>query len=110
MSSTVHQPRWIRRIWRNWRERHRQPINFILHLIGIPMTVAALPCLVLAWWTGWAIWLALALLVGGYVLQFIGHALEGNDPGEVILVKRWLGLPYTAIAPSQRSGSASPQQ
>ena len=27
---------------------------------------------------------ALALFVGGYMVQFLGHALEGTDPGEII--------------------------
>jgi hypothetical protein len=40
-------------------------------------------------------WLwALAAFVGGYVLQFVGHGIEGNDAGEVILVKKLLGKPY----------------
>ena len=38
--------------------------------------------------------LALALFVGGYILQFAGHLLEGTDPGEIIYFKRKLGLPY----------------
>ncbi len=38
--------------------------------------------------------LALALFIGGYLLQFLGHFLEGTDPGEIIYFKRKLGLPY----------------
>ncbi len=37
---------------------------------------------------------ALGLFLGGYLLQFAGHWVEGTDPGEVIVFKRWLGLPY----------------
>lgn len=58
------------------------------------MTIAAAPALLLESW-----WWAAGLLVGGYALQFLGHAVEGNDPGEVIVVKRLLGLPYVAISP-----------
>jgi hypothetical protein len=36
-------------------------------------------------------------------LQFLGHAVEGNDAGEVVALKRWLGLPYVAIAPRSKS-------
>lgn len=107
MNTAANESRWIRRVWHHWRRRHRQLINFCLHLIGIPMTVIALPCLVLAWWTAWALWLALALFLGGYILQFLGHAIEGNDPGEVILIKHWLGLPYKAVAPSRESANSS---
>ena len=52
---------------------------------------------------GWAA----GLFVGGYLLQFLGHAIEGNDAGEVVLIKRLLGRPYVAIAP-RRKGSAEP--
>jgi hypothetical protein len=45
--------------------------------------------------------LALALFVGGYLLQFAGHFLEGTDPGEIIYFKRKLGLPYVEFPPSK---------
>lgn len=88
-------PGWLR----DWLKRHQHPISFVLHLIGIPMTVCAiLPLLfdvtsISKWW--WA----LLMFVSGYGLQFLGHAIEGNDAGEMILVKKWLGKPYIAIAP-----------
>jgi hypothetical protein len=83
-------PRWLR----NWLQRHQHPFSFVIHLIGIPMTIAALPCLILGqyWW-------ALGLFVGGYFLQFVGHKVEGNDVGEIIPIKKLLGLPYVAVAP-----------
>ena len=33
------------------------------------------------------------------LLQWIGHVHEGNDMGEVILLKRWAGRPYCAVSP-----------
>ena len=36
--------------------------------------------------------------MGCYALQFIGHWIEGNDPGEVIIIKRILGKPYKAVS------------
>ena len=48
------------------------------------------------------------LFGGGYVLQFLGHAVEGNDPGEIIVVKRLLGRPYVAVAPRRLSRSIVP--
>jgi uncharacterized membrane protein YGL010W len=86
----------------NWMLRHQNPTSLVLHLIGIPMTVAAIVFLVVAAISaGGALcwWMAGTLFVLGYALQFIGHAIEGNDAGELILVKKLLGLPYVAIAP-----------
>jgi len=76
-------------------------------MIGIPLTMLALVPLI--WdvfsFEMWA-WAAL-LFLSGYALQFLGHALEGNDAGELIVFKKWLGLPYVAISP--RWSTAPPQ-
>ena len=82
----------------NWFERHRHPVSLALHLVGIPMTVVAVGFLIARWWSTGA-----GLFVLGYALQFVGHAIEGNDAGELILVKRLLGLPYVAVAPRDDS-------
>ncbi len=83
----------------NWCERHQHPVSRWLHYVGIPLTVAALlvaAVQLLQWrWDLW--WRPTLLLMAGYVLQYIGHRLEGNDMGEVILCKRLLGRPYRAI-------------
>lgn len=83
----------------NYIERHQHPVNQVLHLVGVPLTF-----LVSAWWLfqqqySWA----LGAFVVGYALQFIGHAIEGNDAGETILVKRALGLPFIDIVPRAKS-------
>lgn len=81
----------------NYIARHQHPVNQVLHLIGVPLTF-----LVSAyWWYQGFGWWALGAFIGGYVLQFIGHAIEGNDAGEVILVKKACGLPYCDIVPRQ---------
>ncbi len=49
--------------------------------------------------------LALALFIGGYVLQFAGHVLERTDPGEIIYFKRKLGLPFVEF-PRPRNAKA----
>jgi len=88
--------------WTHWLERHQHPVNYALHLIGIPMIVLGPLSAPLFWWLGDS-WLdmgwGLVVFVLGYLLQFVGHAIEGNDAGEIIAVKRWLGLPYVAVAP-----------
>ena len=79
---------------RNWLERHQNAFNFWIHMVGIPLALAGLPMLfVLDWYWG------LGAIVAGYLLQWIGHKVEGNDVGEFIPVKKLLGLPYIAIAP-----------
>lgn len=94
-------PRWLR----HWLDRHQHPASLVLHLIGIPMTIACIPLALVqlseSRWDLW--WRPAGLLVGGYVLQWLGHVLEGNDMGEVILVKKWLGRPYVAVAPRYQS-------
>jgi hypothetical protein len=90
--------RALRRGWTNWLERHQHPFNRGIHLLGIPLSLLVAPILLLALpWNTWY-WAALAF-VGGYVLQWLGHAVEGNDLGEWAALKRLLGLPYIAVAP-----------
>lgn len=88
--------RFARRVVHNWLERHQHPFSFWIHLIGIPMTIVgiALVCLYPAEWH-WGV----GAFVLGYLLQFIGHRVEGNDMGEWAGIKRLVGLPYVAISP-----------
>ncbi len=85
--------------WRDqWLERHRHPFNFWIHLLGIPLANLAAPLLLFL--LPWAQWYwAAAAFGGGYLLQWLGHRVEGNDLGEWAAIKRLLGLPYIAVAP-----------
>ena len=89
----------------NWLERHRNPVSFVLHVVGIPPTILGvllIPIYVFA--LSVPIFLfALALFVGGYAVQFLGHALEGTDPGEIIYFKKKLGWSYVEFAPARES-------
>jgi len=90
----------MRRFLVNYIQRHQNRWNQLLHLVGVPLTfVVSLVLLLLeqGWW-------ALGAFLAGYALQFLGHAIEGNDAGEVVLVKRWLGLPYREFGPQVGSG------
>jgi len=104
-------PTWrrpLRRVLANWRLRHRHPFNFWVHLLGIPLAVTGV-VLLIAWpWQDWY-WGASAIVLG-YLLQFIGHRVEGNDVGEWAGVKRLLGLPYVSISPrwQQAESHSSP--
>ena len=77
----------------NWLARHRNPFNYWIHLLGIPLAVAGLPLLFVAPW-----YYGVSAIIAGYFLQWLGHRVEGNDVGEFIPVKRMLGLPVVAIA------------
>ncbi|HEY8504375.1 MAG TPA: Mpo1-like protein [Gemmataceae bacterium] len=88
---------------RNWLERHQNSFNFYIHLVGIPLAFAGLVLLLAAEWY-WGV----TALVSGYLLQYIGHAAEGNDMGEIAAVKRLFGLPYVAVAPRYRRPDAPP--
>jgi hypothetical protein len=63
-------------------------------MLGIPCALAGVVILFfLPWYWG------VGAIVLGYVLQFLGHLVEGNDLGEWAGIKRMLGLPYVGIAP-----------
>jgi len=58
----------------NYKAKHQHPLNRLTHSIGIPMIVVSLPLFLFNWR------LALFLFVVGWILQFVGHAIEGNQP------------------------------
>lgn len=70
--------------WDDWITRyaqsHRNRWNQLTHSIGIPMIVVSIVLgLMSVFMAGLWPW-ALALFVLGWVLQFIGHAIEGKPP------------------------------
>lgn len=58
----------------NYKSKHQHPLNRLSHSIGIPMIVVSLPVFFFNW--RWA----LGLFIAGWILQFVGHAIEGNQP------------------------------
>jgi len=83
----------LRRFLTNYAARHQHPANRLLHAIGLPVTFV-LPVILLI--EGLEVWAGVSF-VAGYLLQFAGHAIEGNDAGEVILVKKLAGRPYIDV-------------
>ena len=75
----------------DWIERHRDPRSFVLHLLGIPGTILGVLLIpVYAMLLSMPVFgLALAAFVGGFVLQFLGHALDGTEPGEIKGLRTW---------------------
>lgn len=92
----------LRRFLVNYAARHQHPVNRWLHVIGLPMTFLV-PIVLL--WQGHPSW-GLGSFVIGYLLQFAGHAVEGNDAGEVVLIKKILGMPYIDVVerPNESTG------
>lgn len=68
--------------------------------MGIPLTLIGLILFAFLPW-----YCAVGTFVLGYLLQFVGHWVEGNDVGELIPIKKALGLPVVAIVP--RPGAKS---
>ncbi len=96
----------------NWLERHQTRVSQVLHAVGIPLAVSGgLLALYQLWHGRWDLWWRpVVLIVVGYVLQYLGHRHEGNDVGEWILVKKLLGLPYTAVSPRFGGRTVDPRR
>jgi len=58
----------------NYKARHQHPLNKLCHMIGIPMITISWLLFFFNW--RWA----LGLFLTGWILQFVGHAIEGNQP------------------------------
>lgn len=63
--------------------RHKHPVNAILHIFGVPIAFYGFGLL----FFGHAL-MALGCIVLGYFLQWLGHRAQGNEVGEVILIKK----------------------
>ncbi len=74
----------------DWLERHHRPANFAMHMIGIPMTlIGALMVPIYVGLMSLPIFVfSLSLFVVGYLFQFLGHALEGSEPGEIAYLRK----------------------
>jgi uncharacterized membrane protein YGL010W len=81
----------------NYKAKHQHPLNRLTHSIGIPLIVISLPLFFFNW--RWA----LALFVFGWVLQFVGHAIEGNQPA---FLKNPVYLVIGPLWVLRRAGSA----
>lgn len=73
------------KIWNfivHWCSRHSHPVNAVLHAIGIPATIVGLVFICIG-----SILTGILLIIGGYILQIIGHVVEGSEVGELMLFK-----------------------
>jgi uncharacterized membrane protein YGL010W len=67
---------------------HTNAWNKVFHAVGIPIIIAGI---VIAAFTHWKI--GLALFIGGWILLFAGHRIEGNKPAF------FQGLIYFLVGP-----------
>lgn len=67
---------------------HSSGWNKLLHGIGIPLIFAGVVLLVLFYWKAGA-----ACFIGGWMLLFLGHKIEGNKPAF------FQGLIYLLVGP-----------
>lgn len=63
-------------------QRHAHPVNAVLHIIGVPAAFFGF----YLFFTG-AFEKAAACVFFGYLLQYLGHRAQGNEVGEVTLIK-----------------------
>lgn len=63
-----------------YSQSHQNPVNRLCHTFGIPTILLSLGVAVAGFFQHRLWWLALALFVAGWILQFVGHAFEGKPP------------------------------
>lgn len=76
----------------DWVARHRTPWTLVLHIVGIPPTILGVLYIPI-YGTLLSIQtflLALVFFVGGFGLQFLGHALDRTEPGEITFFRKWI--------------------
>lgn len=89
---------------------HASPWNKLLHGVGIPLIFAGAILAILTWWR-----LGAALFVGGWLLLFLGHRIEGNRPaffqGAVYLLVGpiWVAKEIWQTVTGSRSSRSSSQ-
>jgi hypothetical protein len=85
--------RFVRAFFVDYFSRHTNNWNRALHVVGVPLA----PFLVLYLLVTGQFLRAAAAFAAGYLLQWIGHTIEGNEVGEVILIK-WIARKLTGAA------------
>jgi uncharacterized membrane protein YGL010W len=72
------------RSWDEWISRyghsHQHPLNRLFHTLGIPLIALSIPLLLVALAVPGFWRIPVAMFVVGWILQFLGHAIEGKPP------------------------------
>ncbi|MBP6747248.1 DUF962 domain-containing protein [bacterium] len=89
----------ISRFTVDYMRRHRHPVNAALHIVGVPAAFYGF-WLILKSFLGSRsqsstltsnLGLGLVCVFFGYLLQYLGHRSQGNEVGEIILIKKVSG-------------------
>ena len=83
------------------RQGHQHPVSKVLHTIGVPMILASLPVMPINAGAGGA------LFVLGWVLLFIGHAIEGKVPAFLSGLRDLVWPRSSAVDPEISPASAA---
>ena len=85
--------------WDYWTQQyeksHQNPFNQLCHFIGIPMIVLSLVLLLFVIFNQGLWRISVLLFIVGWILQFLGHFIEGtkpefmNDPRFLLVGFRW---------------------
>jgi len=70
----------------DYAQRHRHPVNAALHIIGVPAVFYGL-FQATAGRSARVRSMGVVCIVLGYFLQYMGHKRQGNEVGEVSLIK-----------------------
>ena len=62
--------------------RHKHPVNACLHIVGVPSAFYGMFLFATGKFASGSV-----LIFLGYFLQYLGHKAQGNEVGEVTLVK-----------------------
>jgi uncharacterized membrane protein YGL010W len=65
---------------RQYSKSHQHPLNRLAHTFGIPMVMASIPMMPAGLLWRPLLWCGICLFLMGWVLQFLGHAIEGKPP------------------------------
>ena len=89
-----------------YKGSHEHPVNRVLHAIGIPIIACgAIAAILGPRVVGVSRRTALTGIAGGWILLFVGHAIEGNRPAifgnqkAVLDALRWWGRGAGRFAP-----------
>ncbi len=63
-----------------YAKSHQHPVNRACHTVGIPLIAISLVLAATGYWYRPALWMAVALFVVGWIVQFVGHAYEHKPP------------------------------
>jgi uncharacterized membrane protein YGL010W len=70
--------------WDEWitqyAKSHQHPVNRFCHIVGIPLIAVSLPLFVAALFAQGLRSVPVAMFLGGWTLQFVGHWVERKPP------------------------------